>query len=266
MLERVPGMAYYGMLSLFPMLLIASAVIRFVAGSDAPVDIAAYARDEGASGTLSATIRSAAETAQSGSLETAGTAGVIGFVTLVYGASRAFTAAGRALDVVAHRASRKRSIGRRAQDLAWTLMVLVMVCVMLLLTALSGHVVAQIAGLVGLEGHGVWLLVRWPALAVTGLLIVAVVRWSAPTGARPAFRVLTPGTVLSVGALLVATRLFDVYVTTIASYNDTYGVFAGAIILILWLWLAGTAFLLGAELDAVLHEPDAPPERGDPAP
>ena len=42
------------------------------------------------------------------------------------------------------------------------------------------------------------------------------------------------------------------YVGTIGDYNVTYGAFAALIILLLWTWIAGLAFLFGAELDAEL--------------
>jgi membrane protein len=58
-----------------------------------------------------------------------------------------------------------------------------------------------------------------------------------------------------VAVLIAETIGFDVYVSTFASYNTTYGAFAGGVILLLWIWLACIAFLIGAELDAALAEP-----------
>src|SRR5215213_2177691 len=52
MSDRAPGLAYYGILSLFPLLLIGTAAIRLLAGSDGPGDLAAFARREGASGAV----------------------------------------------------------------------------------------------------------------------------------------------------------------------------------------------------------------------
>lgn len=255
MIDRAPGLAYYGILSLFPLLLVAFALVRLVAGADAPGDLADYARREGASGAVADALRSAADTARAASTPSAGAAGAVGFLTLVYGGSRAFTAAGRALDVVARRPSTMRSLGRRAQDVGWTLVVLAMVIVLLVFVAASGRALEELLGLVGLaDDLSAWSIIRWPGAALAALLTVAIVRWASPTGVRPPFRLATPGAIVSVLVLMVETIGFDLYVSSIATYNATYGTFAGAVILLLWIWLAAIAFLFGAELDAAREE------------
>ena len=137
-------MAYYGILSIFPMFMIVFAVLELVGDADLPRRLAEYARDEGASGSLSDTIQAAARTALSPSGEAAGTAGAIGVVAMLYGASRAFTAAGRALDVVARRRSTARDACRGArEDLGWTVVVLAVASRVLLLTLVSGDVLTR---------------------------------------------------------------------------------------------------------------------------
>ncbi len=95
---------------------------------------------------------------------------------------------------------------------------------------------------------------RWPAAACIALIAVDLVRWTAPTGRRGPFRLMTAGRLFTVAALVTATVGYNVYITQIASYNATYGAFSAAIILMLWIWLAGSVLLFGAELDAVLDE------------
>jgi membrane protein len=49
---------------------------------------------------------------------------------------------------------------------------------------------------------------------------------------------------------LVVSPAFKVYVTNVASYNETYGSLGGIIVLMLWFYLSGLAILAGAEMNA----------------
>jgi membrane protein len=266
MAERAPAVGYYGILSLFPALLLAFAAVRFVAGDGAPSDIASYTHEHGASGAVAGALRSAAETAQKASAPTAGGAGLAGLLTLVYGASRTFTALGRAVDAIGRETRRARSPGRRLQDIAWTLVLLTLVIVTVLLVSVSGAVLEDLLGLFGIGGAAVpiWSIARLPVAAALALVVVAIIRWAAPTADRQPLRLVSPGRLLTVGSLAVTTAGYNVYVTSIASYNATYGAFTAAIILMLWIWMASTAFLAGAELDTVLDERAEAPAGVDP--
>jgi membrane protein len=61
---------------------------------------------------------------------------------------------------------------------------------------------------------------------------------------------------VSVGALvatviwLVASIGFSFYSSTFGNYAKTYGVFAGIVVLLFWLWITAYAILLGAEINA----------------
>ena len=98
----------------------------------------------------------------------------------------------------------------------------------------------------------IWLWVRWPvALAVT-MTIYAIVYYAAPNVEIRHFRWITPGSVVGVVLWIVASIGFFVYVSNFSSYGATYGAFAGAVILLVWLWLTNVVLLFGAELNAVV--------------
>lgn len=88
-------------------------------------------------------------------------------------------------------------------------------------------------------------------VAAVGILIAffGFAYWFAPDRDRPRFRLLTPGAVLGVTGWLVLSYLFSLYARISGSYSATYGVFAGIIVLLVWLNYSFTVLLMGAELD-----------------
>ncbi len=52
---------------------------------------------------------------------------------------------------------------------------------------------------------------------------------------------------------LVASFGLSTYVSKVADVGAIYGTFAGAIVLVVWLWLTNVALLLGAEVNAELE-------------
>ena len=52
---------------------------------------------------------------------------------------------------------------------------------------------------------------------------------------------------------VIGTGLFGFYASRFASYNETYGTLAGAVVLLLWLYLTSLVILVGAELNSELE-------------
>ncbi len=107
----------------------------------------------------------------------------------------------------------------------------------------------------------VWGIVRWPLALLGVMTIYAVLYYAAPNVEIPRFRWITPGAIFGVVVTIVASGLFFFYVSNFSSYSATYGAFAGAVILLIWLWLTNVVLLFGAELNAVIdlrREPHLP--------
>ena len=64
---------------------------------------------------------------------------------------------------------------------------------------------------------------------------------------------MTPGAVLAAVIWLAASLGFKYYVTNFATYTETYGALGGVMVLLLWFYLSGVVFLLGAELNAEIE-------------
>jgi len=74
-----------------------------------------------------------------------------------------------------------------------------------------------------------------------------------PDVKQRAFHWLTPGALVGVTLWLLASYAFSAYVSNVADVGAIYGTFAGAILLVAWLWLTNVALLFGAELNAEIE-------------
>jgi membrane protein len=67
------------------------------------------------------------------------------------------------------------------------------------------------------------------------------------------FAFITPGSVLGVILLIVASLGFAIYTRNFADYSATYGSIGAVIILMLWLYIAGLVILIGSEINALVE-------------
>lgn len=93
---------------------------------------------------------------------------------------------------------------------------------------------------------------RWTIVVVALLLALALTYYLGPH-VRDRFHFISPGNVLGVTMLMLASVGFHFFVAHVRNFDVTYGSLGAAITLMLWLYLAGWAILLGGELDATLR-------------
>jgi membrane protein len=253
MTDRAAALTYYSLLSLFPALLFGVAALGCFGQAGLITDAADYLRKAGAPASTVDAVTGALKSAQE-QRGTAYTALIVALVTSLNGASGAFGAVGRALNVVWRVDEGRGFVKRKLHDVGWTALLLVLIVITFVLIFLGGEVAADLLGVIGLgdTAASVWLIVRWPAALVFAMLVYAIVYFAAPNVEVTRFQFVTPGAVVGVLAWIVASAGFFFYVSNFSSYSATYGAFAAAVILLVWLWLTNVVLLLGAELNAVI--------------
>ncbi len=98
----------------------------------------------------------------------------------------------------------------------------------------------------------VFEILKWPILVILAGILLAMLFWVAPNARQAGFRWITPGTVIAVVGLALVSAGLAVYISKFNSYNRTYGTLAAVVIFLVWLWLCNVAILVGAEFDAEL--------------
>jgi len=257
------ALTYYGVLAIFPALLVMVAVVGLIGESAtqplidnltelAPgpaQDIFTNAienlnRDQGAAGLLL----------------------VVGILAALWSASGYIGAFIRASNSI-YEVEEGRPIWKlRPIQIAITVTMMLLLALGSLAVVLTGPLAEQVGNVVGAGSTAVtvWDIVKWPVLVLLVSVMISVLYWGAPNVRQPGFRWLTPGGVLAVVIWIVASAGFALYVANFASYNKTYGSLAGPIVFLVWLWISNIAILLGAELNAEI-ERERELEAGQPA-
>jgi membrane protein len=175
---------------------------------------------------------------------------VIALLTTLYGATGYLEAARRALNVV-FQAPRGRSFAQRKLiDVASTFVLLALVLTTLVLMFAGGGIARDV---LGGEAASAWRFVRWPGAFASALLVFSFIYYVTPDVRQRAFRWITPGAFAGVALWLAASAAFSTYLANFKSFNVTYGSFAAAIILLVWLWLTNIALLFGAEVNGEIE-------------
>src|SRR3954449_8901247 len=150
--------------------------------------------------------------------------------------------------------------------------VTVVLLILLTITALAVVFTGPLAGKLGeFLGLGdtfvtVWSIAKWPVLLLIVSFMISLLYWACPNVKQPGFPWVTPGGLLAVVLWLAASALFALYVANFSSYNKTYGSLGGVIVFLTWLWITNIIILLGAEFNSEMERSKAiqeghPPEK-----
>jgi membrane protein len=198
----------------------------------------------GASGALTQAISAAASQSFRASL----IALIAGLVLALSTASGAVAVLQTALDAAYGRPAGKTPLARRLRALPVLVAAAVLGGLACALLVFGQPVGAEIAGHVGITGTAFvagWTFVRWvAAVAATSVLLTVCYH-----GPSHRWRWLSAGGLAATGVFLVACIAASFYVARLGSFGRPYGALAGPVILALWLYLAGLAILIGAELN-----------------
>ncbi|MFE5920712.1 YihY/virulence factor BrkB family protein [Streptomyces sp. NPDC056468] len=135
-----------------------------------------------------------------------------------------------------------------------TVVLMVMAVISAVIVVFTGGLARRVGDTLGVGDTAltVWSIAKWPVLVLLVTIMIAILYWATPNAKVRGFRWITPGSFLALVIWMIASAGFALYVANFASYNKTYGTFAGVIIFLVWLWITNLAILLGLEFDAEL--------------
>ncbi len=250
------GVAFYGMLAIFPAIIAMVTVYALVA---TPEQIEHQIRPllktlpPGAADLLLAPLTSAAN--HGGGL-TIGL--IVSLLGTLWAAAGGVSALMTGLNVIYDVHEGRNFVKLKARALSLTLVGMVAAIVALALVA-AFPVALRHLGLDPAAALGAEVL-RWAVLVVLIALALGAVYRFGPDRHDVRWRPVSAGTVAALVVWVLASIGFSFYVSNFNSYNKAYGSLAAVIVLLLWLYLSAFAVLLGAEIDAIRAERHAAPE------
>ena len=244
------GVAFYGLLALFP------AITAFIAISGLLVEPSQIVDQlESLSGLMPEeviTIVTKQATAVAGSREGGlGLAAIVGVLIALYSASKGMASLIEGINV-AYDEEEKRGFVRLKLvtfGLTFFLIIGLLVALMATLGFPAALAILELGAVFEyLVTAGLWIGLF--CLTVFGL---SVLYRYAPSRDEPEWKWASPGAVISCLIWVAASAGFAFYVSNFGSYNESFGTLAGVIVLLMWFWISAFIILLGAELNAEME-------------
>ena len=244
------ALTYYAVLAMFPALIALVSLLGVFGQGQETIDTIMSMMEESVPAETMAFIED--PIAQLVNTPAAGLALIIGLAGSLWSASGYVGAFSRVLNQI-YQVREGRPVWKLRPILfAITALMLVLVAAAALMLALSGGVAETIFDQIGLgeEALTVWNWVKYPALLVIFVFVLAILYQLTPNVQRAKFQILSLGGITALVVLGVAIMGFGFYLSNFGNYNQTYGSLAGIIMFLLMLWIANLALLFGAELDS----------------
>ncbi|GGY41487.1 hypothetical protein GCM10010384_55570 [Streptomyces djakartensis] len=265
--DRAAALTYYGVLALFPALLVLVSLLGLTGESatDKVLDNLRQLTPGSARDIITRAVEQLQGNAGIGSLMA-----VVGLVLAVWSASGYVAAFIRSANAVYDIPEGRPVWKLLPVRVGVTVVLMTLATISALIVVFTGGLAQQVGTALGIGDTAltVWSIAKWPVLVVLVTIMIAILYWATPNAKVKGFRWITPGSVLALLIWLVASAGFAVYVANFASYNKTYGTMAGVIVFLVWLWITNLAILLGLEFDAETarqraiaggHPPEAEP-------
>jgi membrane protein len=249
---RASELAYNFLLALFPLLLFILTLFGlFARGSELQRSLISYFADflpPPAFQLLKAIMSEMAANATSGKL-------TFGIVLTLWFASGGTSSMISTLDAVYHVRESRSWFRRRIIALALTIAILTLLIASLFLVLVGGHFSDWIAIKFHLMSIVVivWEGLQWVALVLFLTLAFSLIYYFGPSLEQRRWHWMTPGSIFGSFLWLAASAGLRVYLHFFNTYTATYGSLGAMMILLVWLYVTGLAFLIGGEINAQIE-------------
>src|SRR5579859_2693701 len=250
---RASELAYNFLLALFPLLLFMLTLFGLFASrsNELQRSLLSYFADflpPSAFQLLKAITIEMAANATSGKL-------TFGIVLTLWFASGGMSSMISTLDTVYHVRESRSWFRGRVTALSVTIAISILLLTSLVIVLVGGHFTDWIGMKLHLTSIVViaWKGLQWVAVVLFLTLAFSLIYYFGPSVDQRQWHWITPGSIFGEFLCLAASAGLRVYLHFFNTYTATYGSLGAMMILLVWLYVTGLAFLIGGEINAQIE-------------
>ena len=242
-------LAFFFLLSLFPLLIFLITLLPFLNIDDAQIFL--YIREYAPASVAMLIEDTLAEILanRNGSLLS------VGALATIWSASKGMNALTKALNRSYYTAETRSFIVTRALSLVFTVLLIVVLLIALILPVFGQQIGILAFSYFGLEQGflTIWQSLRWGIPPVLIFLVFVTVYWLVPN-VKLRWKSVIPGAAFATIGWILTSLAFSFYVGNFGNFSSTYGSIGAIIVLMMWLYFSGIILMLGGQLNAVMLE------------
>jgi membrane protein len=194
-----------------------------------------------------------------------GLASILALAIALWSANSGMKAMFEAMNIAYDEEEKRSYILLTAVTLAFTLATIAATLVLVTLVV----ILPKVLELIGLGATAQWAS-RGGGFALMAVVLVAglaaLYRWG-PSRRAAQWRWITPGAIVAIVVIFIASGLFTWYIASFGAYNATYGSLGAVFGFMTWLWIAAIITIAGAELNSEIeHQTRRDTTEGAPRP
>ncbi|RUQ25558.1 YihY/virulence factor BrkB family protein [Peribacillus cavernae] len=254
--DDVPGLAaqlaYFFLLSLFPLLLFLVTILPYLPFSHQDIlsVVRSYAPPESMK-----LIEENLEEVMRGN----GKLLSFGIIATIWSASNGINAIVRAFNKAYNVVEDRHFLVARGMSIILTVAMIFVFIVALLLPVFGKQIGLLLTAHFGFSDEfiQVWNALRWVISSLVLFFVLVMLYWMAPNKKVTCLSVFPGAFTATIGWSLVSLG-FSFYVDKYSNYASTYGSLGGIIVLMIWFYLSGFIIIIGGEINAVESERKEP--------
>ncbi len=238
-------MAYYFLLSLFPLLLFLVSLLPYLPITEA--DLLAVVRDFAPAGTVEL-IESNIQELTTKNIEILS----FGIIATMWSASNGINAIVRAFNKAYDVKESRPYLIARGMSILFTFAMLFVIIIALLLPVFGKLIGIHLFSKLGLSDDflATWNTLRWLISSIILFIVFTGLYWIAPNKKLSCLSII-PGALFATIGWELSSLAFSFYVTNIANYSATYGSIGAIIVLLIWIYITGIVIIIGGEINAL---------------